>query len=477
MLRVRNSLRGSLRGSTRKLATQATHENTAVLSNGVRVIASPSPGHFNSLGVFVDAGSRFESEHEKGVSHLVDRLSFKSTKDFTGSQILETLELLGGNFSCSSSRESMMYHASVFSNETEKMFHLLTETVRNPLITNDEVLEQLHTARYEIDEIWRKSNLILPELFHTTAYSGKTLGSPLLCPHAQLDRLSRNDILSYRAKLYNPQSIVAAFVGISIDEAVRYAEKYLGDMQQTTDKVTPPTAVYTGGEYSMPMQPAFGGQQDLVHLYLGFEGLSLDDPDIYALSALQTLLGGGGSFSAGGPGKGMYSRLYTQVLNRHYYIENCTSFINAYSDSGLFGISASSIPDAAPYLAHIICKQLSQLFASGEGRLTEREVARAKNQLRSALLMNLESRAIELEDIGRQVQQRGYRIPVSEMVSKIESLTVEDLRRVAERVFTGKANNKGNGSGKPTIVVQGDRKTFGDIEDVVKSYGLGVPCK
>ena len=86
--------------------------------------------------------------------------------------------------------------------------------------------------------------------------------------------------------------------------------------------------------------------------------------------------------------------------------------------------------------------------------LQKQEVNRAKNQLRSSLLMNLESRMVELEDLGRQVQVHGRKVGVKEMCDAIESLTVRDLRRVASQVFGGQVNNQGQGTGKPTVVVQ-----------------------
>lgn len=421
----------------------------------------------------MDAGSRYENGKLKGISHLVDRLAFKSTTNTSAVAMLEELELLGGNYLCSSSRESMMYQASVFNPDVEHMFRLMSETVKIPRITQEELDEQKLTAQYEIDEIWMKPELILPELLHGAAYGNETLGAPLLCPAEILPHITRSLVKEYRKKLYQPQGIVAAFVGVPHAEAVELTEKHLGDMHQSSPKVAVEPAHYTGGEICISSPPPMGNLPELVHLYIGFEGLPFDDPDIYALATLQTLLGGGGSFSAGGPGKGMYSRLYTQVLNQFYYIESCISFNHSYMDSGLFGISASCIPQAAPYLAEVICRQLAQTFSNTSGALNENEVQRAKNQLRSSLMMNLESKMVELEDLGRQMQVRGKRLPVSDMVEKIEKLTVDDIKRVAQRVLTGNANNAGAGTGKPTVVIQGERDHFGDIEGVIRGYGLG----
>ena len=111
----------------------------------------------------------------------------------------------------------------------------------------------------------------------------------------------------------------------------------------------------------------------------------------------------------GGPGKGMYSRLYTQILNHFPQIDHCASFLHIYSDSSLFGLFASFVPhvsgqqggntpgEVMPHLVH----QLSLLLYTP---VSEVELKRAKNQLKSSMVMALESQAVEVEDLGRQVQ-------------------------------------------------------------------------
>lgn len=218
------------------------------------------------------------------------------------------------------------------------------------------------------------------------------------------------------------------------------------------------------------------------HIHVAFEALPISSDDIYALATLQTLLGGGGSFSAGGPGKGMYSRLYTNVLNQHHWVESCVAFNHSYTDSGLFGISASCNPRRLMPMLDVICSELNNLTLDmGFSALNMTEVNRAKNQLKSSLLMNLESRMIELEDLGRQVQVHGRKVGVKEMCAKIDALTIQDLRRVARNVFHGDIRNSGNGSGGPTVVIQeGDeegvqRKAAGmqEIMDKIAKWKLG----
>jgi len=151
----------------------------------------------------------------------------------------------------------------------------------------------------------------------------------------------------------------------------------------------------------------------------------------------------------------MYSRLYTNVLNQHGWVESCMAFNHSYTDSGLFGISASCSPARIAQMLEAMCRELQALtFDTGFSALQTIEVNRAKNQLRSSLLMNLESRMVELEDLGRQVQVHGRKVGVKEMCRLIDALTVQDLRRVARQVVGGLVQNPGKGTGAPTVVLQ-----------------------
>lgn len=478
---LRSSVQRALRGARggRLMSTEGASRmdfRMTTLDNGIRVVSDPMPGYFAAMGLYVDAGSRYETEKFSGCSHIIDRLAFKSTESRDVTTMAEDLELLGGNYSCTSSRETIMYQASVFNSDVERMFDCLTDTVVNPRITEEEVEWQRETASFENNEIWQKPELILPELVHVAAFEGG-LGNPLLCPEERLPYITPQLIRDYRQNLYRPDKIVAAFISVDHDRAVQLAEKYLGKLKLPNEPSPLPKtpSLYLGREMSLPMPPQIGNLPQFAQLHVAFEGLSINDPDVYALATLQTLLGGGGSFSAGGPGKGMYSRLYTHVLNQFGYIESAQAFNHSYSDGGLFGIAASCIPQAAPYLAEVVAQQFSLAMSKGRGALNYDEVERAKNQLQSSLLMNLESKMIELEDLGRQVQISNHKIPVVEMCQKIQDLTPDDVRRVAERIFTGKASE--TGSGKPTIVMQGKRETFGDVEAVFKKYGLGKFAK
>ncbi|WRT68260.1 uncharacterized protein IL334_005236 [Kwoniella shivajii] len=513
--------------SSSSSATTHTFSPTSVvttLPNKIRVATEPLPGHFHAVGVYVDAGSRFESSRTSGISHLLDRLAFKSTEKHSDAEMTTLIDSLGSQVTCSSSRETIMYQSTVFPQSLPLALELISSTIKHPLLLNEEIESQKEAAAYEIREIWSKPELILPEIFHTIAFRNNTLGMPLLCPENQLPYLGVNEVKSFMKDWYKPERMVIAGIGMPHNELVELSQRFFGDIPPTINpsistsastttstststslhtssttsqnqaqsgrsfatvsNISGPSdfedlvnakATYTGGEHYIEKP-----DDELVHLHIGFEGLGIHDPDIYALATLQTLLGGGGSFSAGGPGKGMYTRLYTKVLNQHYSVDYCAGFHHCYADSGLFGIATSVYPQFAPRVVDVIAGQLHSLTGQMFGGIEEKEFRRAKNMLKSTLVMALESRLTAVEDLGRQVQIHGHKVPVEEMCAKIDQLTLQDLWRTANRVLrptssTGRLNY-GLGSGKATIVAQGPNlNALGDVKRTLKErWGLGL---
>lgn len=148
--------------------------------------------------------------------------------------MMEKIETLGGNIQCASSRESLMYQSATFNSAVPTTVGVLAETIRDPLVTEEEIQQQLETADYEIGEIWSKPELILPELVHMAAFKDNTLGNPLLCPKERLPFINRAVVEAYRKEFYKPDRIVVAFAGVNHNEAVRLTEQYFGDMEKGT---------------------------------------------------------------------------------------------------------------------------------------------------------------------------------------------------------------------------------------------------
>ena len=271
--------------------------NLTTLSNGLRICSDNSQGHFNSVGVYVHAGSRFERPQNSGLSHIVDRLAFKSTTNRTEEDMTNLVNKIGGNIMCSSSRETIMYQSLIFKNDLNQAMDLISDTMLNPNLSDLELDYQKQSALYEIMDINSKPDLILPELVHHTAYKNNTLGNPLLCPEENLQLISPNLIQQYLNQWFRPERLVVAGCGVEHDQLVNISQKYFGNMKPLAplDKeLANESPIYTGGELYLEDRT-----QDMTHIYIAFEGVGIHDDDVYALAVMQMLLGGGGSFSAG----------------------------------------------------------------------------------------------------------------------------------------------------------------------------------
>lgn len=242
--------------------------------------------------------------------------------------------------------------------------------------------------------------------------------------------------------------MVLSAAGVDHDEFVALAEKYFGDLAVAptfgdAPQEAAPTK-YVGGEVRLPVE-----ETEFSSVALAFEVGGWHHDDLVPVCVLHTLLGGGDAFSAGGPGKGMYSRLYREVLNSYWWIESCQAFTNIHSDAGMVGIFGSCPPS---HLGHLTAILVSHVRRLAEEPVGDVELSRARNQLKSSVLMNLESRMILLEDVGRQLLTYGERESVEDICNKIDSVTTDDILRVGRRALTC----------APTIVHHGNLSTAPD---------------
>jgi processing peptidase subunit alpha len=261
--------------------------------------------------------------------------------------------------------------------------------------------------------------------------------------------------------------MVLAGVGMKHDTLVEYANKYFQSSKPVWEKdpslidskrgIDCSLSQYTGGvvhiekdlsNVSLGPNP----MPELAHCVIGLEGCSHEDQDFVNFCVLNMIMGGGGSFSAGGPGKGMYTRLYINVLNRHHWMHNAMAHHHAYRDSGIFCIHASAHPSMMKDVVEVIARELV-IIKDGIGKT---ELDRAKTQLQSVLLMNLESRPVVFEDIGRQVLASGKRLSSQYFYDKIGQVTEDDIIRISKRML----------SSKVSVACFGDTSYMPSIDDI-----------
>lgn len=393
---------------------------------------------------------------------------FQSTQNFPEKdKILRELEKHGGICDCQSSRDTFIYAASADSRGLESVTRVLADVVMRPMLQDYEVDLAKQTVLFELESLNMRPEQepILMDMIHAAAYRQNTLGLPKLCPQENAEKIDRNIMLQYLSKHHTPSRMVVAGVGVPHDDLVRHVEKFFVEQKPTWEiepvddsksvPVDKSRAAYTGGKIiencEIPIYAA-AGLPELAHVVIGLEGCSHQDPDFVAICVLNVMMGGGGSFSAGGPGKGMYARLYSNVLNRYHWMYSATAFNHSYNDSGLFCIHASAPPQNVKNMVEVVTRELVTM-AQAPG---DQELHRAKTQLQSMLLMNLEARPVVFEDIARQVLATGSRRPPEFFINEIDKITAADIQRVAKRLLAT----------PPSLAARGEINEIQDLADI-----------
>ncbi|XP_021546663.1 mitochondrial-processing peptidase subunit alpha isoform X1 [Neomonachus schauinslandi] len=418
-----------------------------MLDNGLRVASQNKFGQFCTVGILVNSGSRYEAKYLSGIAHFLEKLAFSSTDRFNSKdEILLTLEKHGGICDCQTSRDTTMYAVSADSKGLDTVVGLLADVVLHPRLTDEEIEMTRMAVQFELEDLDMRPDPepLLTEMIHEAAYRENTVGLHRFCPTENIAKIDREVLHSYLRNYYTPDRMVLAGVGVEHEHLVECARKYLlgtrpaWGCERAVD-VDRSVAQYTGGVVKLErdMSNVSLGPApfpELTHIMIGLESCSFLEEDFIPFAVLNMMMGGGGSFSAGGPGKGMFTRLYLNVLNRHHWMYNATSYHHSYEDTGLLCVHASADPRQVREMVEILTKE----FILMAGTVDVVELERAKTQLMSMLMMNLESRPVIFEDVGRQVLATRSRKLPHELCALIRSVKPEDIRRVASQMLRRK---------------------------------------
>eukprot|EP00163_Fabomonas_tropica_P016829 TRINITY_DN299_c0_g1_i1.p2 TRINITY_DN299_c0_g1~~TRINITY_DN299_c0_g1_i1.p2 ORF type:complete len:455 (-),score=152.13 TRINITY_DN299_c0_g1_i1:1060-2424(-) len=406
------------------------------LDNGVSVVSIDHKAHVSTVGAFIRAGSRHENPDNSGASFLLQHIFFRDTAKRTHMSLVGEVEALGGNVSAAATRELSVLWADCRRDTIPEFFDIIVDTLRTPsIVAEDFPNYYMSSVTQQLSALSEDPRHVLHEAIHNEAYSHATLGRDLYVNEATLRTLSAEAVASFVAERFTARNIVIAGVNTNHDELVSLAQDNLGDLPASAGQ--PQTeAVYQGGESRIT------ATAPETNVGLVFNGTSVNSPDIYAQVVASQLLGGGDSFSSGGPGKGMYSRLYRNVLNKHHWVHSVASIQASYTDGGVFGIRGSSHASNAGGLTAMLITQLQELT----GAITDEELNRAKAMVKSAVFMNLEQRMSQFEDLGSQMLNEGGIRPISETVAKLDAVSAADINNFAKKLL----------SSQPTLVSHGD---------------------
>ena len=385
-----------------------------VLPNGLRVVSDRMEGvETVSLGVWVGAGTRFESPELNGVSHLLEHMAFKGTRRRSAQAIAEEIEAVGGHLNAYTTREHTAYYAKVLKEDLGLALDIIADILQHAAMDGEELARERAVVLQEIGQANDTPDDIIFDYFQETAFPGQPLGRPVLGSAKVVEGMPREALLAYMAHHYGGARMVLAASGrLDHDELVARAAEAFRELPATAPSA-PEGARYVGGDFRADR----GLEQ--VHLVIGLEGLSYHDPDFYALQVFSTLLGGG-----------MSSRLFQEVRERRGLVYTIHSFASSFADCGVFGVYAGTGPAEVAELVPVVCRELKRAPVDA----SEEEIARARAQLKVSTLMALESTSARCDQLAQQMLVFGRPIPISEVIAKIDAVDQSAVARVAARL-------------------------------------------
>ncbi|KAI3968975.1 hypothetical protein MKX01_001452 [Papaver californicum] len=410
----------------------APETRVTTLENGLRIATESNlAASTATVGVWIDAGSRYECDETNGTAHFLEHMMFKGTEKRSYRALEEEIENMGGHLNAYTSREQTTYYAKVMDKNVPDALNILADILQNSCFSEDRITRERDVILREMEEVESQNEEVIFDHLHATAFQYSPLGRTILGPAANIKAITKKHLETYITNHYtSPRMVIAAAGNVKHDDIVNQVKKHFTklstDPTTTAELAEFEPAIFTGSEVRI-----IDDDVPLAQFAVAFSGASWTDPDSVALMVMQSMLGSWNK-SAGG-GKHMGSEL-AQRVGINDIAENMMAFNTNYKDIGLFGVYATCKPDCLDDLAYAIMYEVSKLSY----RVSEADVTRARNQLKSSLLLHIDGTSPVAEDIGRQLLTYGRRIPFAELIARIDAVDASTVKRVANRFIFDK---------------------------------------
>ncbi len=413
------------------------------LDNGFRIASERNADeHSAAFAIAVDVGARHEEPSEGGLSHMLEHMAFKGTATMNAREIAEAFDLMGGNINAYTSHEHTVYYAKVLKEYAADALRLLCDIIANSNFDANELERERQVVLQEIAMHHDTPDDLVFDLYQEMAFGDQPLARPILGKAERVAAFTREDLISYTRKHYQPNRMVLAAAGC-VDHAQTHeiAASFFAQQKNTSVQQKLPTARYMGGEKTL--------EKDLeqVQLALGFPGLASGDPDYYALQVFATILGGG-----------MSSRLFQEIRERRGLAYSVSAFASGYQDVGLLGMYAGTTVE---HLAELT-GALKEVLASMKQGVSDDELLRAKNQLKAGTVMTRENCGSIAEWIARHLLVYGEYRTIDVLLAEIDAATKEDMIRMAELALS---------TATPTVAALGP---IGSVNNAQLSHKLAA---
>ena len=418
---------GSHRSTTRTLhrGQDGSVVKRTVLPNGLRIVTEAVPTVRSvAFGLWVGVGSRDESVRQAGATHYLEHLLFKGTHRRSALDISSAIDSRGGEINAFTAKEFTCYYARVVDTDLPVAVDVVVDMVTSSTITGPDFDAERGVILEEIAMHDDDPGDVVHDTFAQTVLGDTPLGRPILGSVSSIEGLARDTVRRYYRRWYRPEHIVVSAAGnLDHTQVVRLVKRAFSQAGFGDEITGQPAPVRTETR-----RDAFGKgvamvsrSTEQVNLVLGVPGVCRTDERRFALGVLNAALGGG-----------MSSRLFQEVREKRGLAYSVYSYNSQYSDAGLFGVYAGCLPKKVDDVLELCRIELQRVCESG---ITDEELLRGKGQLRGSLVLGMEDTGSRMTRIGKSELVYGELLGIDDLLARIDSVTLEDVREVAADVL------------------------------------------
>ncbi|GAA6024975.1 hypothetical protein JCM10207_008124 [Rhodosporidiobolus poonsookiae] len=431
---ARSLLRNARRAPAlaRGLATPVSSPLTQIstLPNGLTVATESSPSATTAtVGVWIDAGSRAETDKTSGTAHFLEHMAFKGTGKRSQHQLELEVENLGAHLNAYTSREQTVYYAKAFSSDVPKAVEVVADILTGSKLEAGAIERERDVILREQEEVDKQLEEVVFDHLHAIAFQHQPLGRTILGPKENILSIQRDDLVGYIKENYTADRMVLVGAGgVEHSALVELAKEHFGSLPTSSNPIKL-------GSSAAKDKPNFIGSEVRVrddtmptcNVAIAVEGAGWNSPDYYPLLVAQSIMG---NWDRSLGAQSLLSSRLSHIISSNNLANSFMSFSTSYSDTGLWGIYAvSENVTNLDDLTHFIMKEWQRLATHP----TEGEVQRAKAQLKASLLLGLDGTTAVAEELGRQIVTTGKRATPKETEQAIEAVTTADIQRVAKK--------------------------------------------
>jgi len=400
---------------------------TTRLPNGLTILSEHMPELRSiSLGIWLRRGSRHETSALNGMCHFIEHALFKGTQRRTAHELATESDRLGGQFDAYTSHEMTGFVAKVVDTEMPRAFDLLADLVLNPRFDADDLVKEQKVIIEEMKMIEDTPEELLTELFHAAYFPNHSLGRPIEGTEQTVSTFDSSITADFHKRNFIPSNLVVAAAGnVEHNRLVELVtQAFIGEEKSSEPEFASPAPAVAA-----PILIERKTELEQAHLIIAAPWPSAKDPDRYAASMLGTIIGGGTS-----------SRLWQSIREERGLAYSIGAGGNTFSDVGMFTIYAGTSPAQMDEVFDLSLHELRRIVREP---VPEDELELAKQQAISSVLLSLESSGNRVSALARQEIIHGRRISPDEIIRAVQSVTSEDVQRLAQSSFTTPALSVG----------------------------------